>query len=382
MSRPRVLVVTNFASHYRAPLFELMHERLGAEFLFFSKGGEEYWQPHLGVTAGRFPGLTVASGPSIGKVRFNRRLWTEMMQRDFDVVIKCMNGRVELPMAYVAARRKDAAFVLWTGMWMHPQTAFHTASRPLTRWIYRHADSVVTYGDHVSRFVVTEGASEAGVFSADNATDNALYMRDVSLAEVADIRRRYELGESRVVLAVARLVGQKGLDILLEAVGGLESPRPVVLVVGTGSLEDELIARARSLGVQLRLVGGHQPAEMPPFYAAADVFVMPSLTTRTFKEPWGLACNEAMCQGVPVVATDAVGAAAGGLVVDGETGFVVPERDAAALRIALARVLEDDGLARRLGESGKSRVQRVDYSNMVDGFERALTYAFAQRGER
>lgn len=380
MSSPKVLVVTNFATHYRAPLFELMHERLGAEFVFFSKGGEEYWQPHLGVTEGRFPGVTVDSGLTLGKVRFSSAFWQEIRARDFDVMVKCINGRAELPLSYAAARRADAAFVLWTGMWMHPRSMFHTLSRPATRWIYTHADSVVTYGDHVSRFVVSEGADPDGVFSAENATDNALYSRVVSADEIAAVRARFGLGSAPLVLAVSRLVAQKGLDVLLKAVSLHPEPRPLVVVVGTGSEAAPLQQLAESLGVELVLAGGLTPDQMPPLYAVADVFVMPSVTTRTVRESWGLACNEAMCQGVPVIASDAVGAAAGGLVVDDSTGLVVPERDASALSAALRRVLGDQLLASRLGRAGRQRVQRTDYENMVDAFERAIAHALEHRG--
>lgn len=380
MSRPKVLVVTNFATHYRAPLFELMHEKLGAEFIFFSRGGEEYWQSHLGATEGRFPATTAMGGPSLGKLRLNTKLWREIRSRDFDVMVKCMNGRLELPLACAAARRADAAFVLWTGMWMHPQSAFHALSRPVTRWVYRHSDSVVTYGDHVSRFVVSEGADVGGVFSAENATDNALYSRRVPTEEIAAVRTRFGLSDAPVVLAVSRLVEQKGLDVLVGAVSLLPNPRPQVLVVGTGPGASALQELATSVGVDLVLAGGLSPGQMPPVYALADVFVMPSVTTRTIKETWGLACNEAMCQGVPVIATDAVGAAAGGLVVNESTGLVVPEGDANALSAALRRILSDQALGLRLGAAGRERVQRTDYPNIVNAFERAIGHALGRRG--
>lgn len=379
MTKSRVLVITNFATHYRAPLFELMHERLGAEFVFFSQGGEEYWQPHLGVSTGRFPGVTVPSGPSVGKLRLNAELWNELQSREFDVVIKCMNGRTELPLSYAAARRRGAAFVLWTGMWMHPSSAFHMASRPLARWVYRNSDAVVTYGDHVSRFVVSEGADAAGVFSAENAVNNTAYSLDVSTTQIAAVRQQFEIGEDRVVLAVSRLVAGKGLEVLIDAMAGLVSPAQLV-IVGTGPLSHMLRQRASDHGVRLSLVEGLSPHAMPPMYATAHVFVMPSITTRTFREPWGLACNEAMCQAVPVVATTAVGAAAGGLVRDNETGLVVSEQNSDALREAIQRLLSDEVLAARLGENGRMRVKRTDYSNMVDGFECAIQRALARRG--
>ena len=70
-------------------------------------------------------------------------------------------------------------------------------------------------------------------------------------------------------------------------------------------------------------------------YAAADVLVVPSIATRTFREPWGLVVNEAMNQGLPVIASDAVGAVAGGLVRDGRNGLVVRAGDSGALAHAM-----------------------------------------------
>lgn len=66
-----------------------------------------------------------------------------------------------------------------------------------------------------------------------------------------------------------------------------------------------------------------------------------------FKEPWGLVVNETMNQGVPAIATDAVGAAAGGLVQHGQTGLVVAERDVEALAAALQQLLADPTLRAR-----------------------------------
>jgi glycosyltransferase involved in cell wall biosynthesis len=378
---PRILMVTNFATHYRARLFELLHQRLNVEFLFFSEGGEEYWQPHLGVSTGLFPGDTVAGGPSLGKLRLNLGLLRQLQSRDFDVVVKCMNGRLELPMTYAVARRRGAAFVLWTGMWMHPHSIFHTVSRPFAQWTYKHSDSIVTYGDHVSQFVVEEGAEPSAVFAAENAVDNAFYSRQVDAVEIAAVRARLQAGNERIILAVSRLVPQKGLEVLVDAVAGLAEPLRVV-VVGTGPLARALQDRAGWLGVRLSLLGGLQPPDLPALYAAADVFVMPSITTAIFKETWGLACNEAMCQGTPVVTTTAVGAAAGGLLKDGATGLVVPEQDPAALRAALHRLLDDTEFAKRLGENGRARVARTNHLGMVDGFERAIKHALTRRGAR
>ena len=83
---------------------------------------------------------------------------------------------------------------------------------------------------------------------------------------------------------------------------------------------------------------------------------MPSLPTRDFLEPWGLVVNEAFHQGVPVIATDAVGAAAGGLVQHERTGLIVPAGDASALQAALQRLQRNPELRARLGANARQAV--------------------------
>jgi glycosyltransferase involved in cell wall biosynthesis len=112
--------------------------------------------------------------------------------------------------------------------------------------------------------------------------------------------------------------------------------------------------------------------ELPPYYAAADALVLPSIATRTFREPWGLVCNEAMHQGTPVIASDAVGAAAGGLVVDGRTGMVVPAGDADALAARLTALATAPELRARLGAEARAHVAGYTPEHWADGMSAAL----------
>ena len=111
---------------------------------------------------------------------------------------------------------------------------------------------------------------------------------------------------------------------------------------------------------------------MRNFYAAADVLVVPSIPTRTFREPWGLVVNEAMNRGLPVIASDAVGAAAGGLVQDGRNGLVVPAGEPVALAAALQRAGRRSGAARAHGGAGRADVSAYTYDAWARGFSDAL----------
>jgi D-inositol-3-phosphate glycosyltransferase len=137
------------------------------------------------------------------------------------------------------------------------------------------------------------------------------------------------------VLYAGRLSAEKGVLELVEAARGLN-----VVVAGDGPL------RARVPGAR----GFVAHDELQRLYARAAVVACPSR-----REGFGVACLEAMAHGRPVVATSVGGLR--DLVVDRETGLVVPPRDPAALRAALERLIGDPGLRRRLGAAGRQRAQ-------------------------
>jgi len=114
------------------------------------------------------------------------------------------------------------------------------------------------------------------------------------------------------------------------------------------------------------------PVELRSLYAESDVLVVPSIPTSTFREPWGLVVNEAMNRELPVIASDAVGAVAGGLVRDGLNGLVVPAGDSVALAAAINRLAGQPELRAQFGEAGAQDVSAFTYDAWAAGFTAAL----------
>ena len=106
----------------------------------------------------------------------------------------------------------------------------------------------------------------------------------------------------------------------------------------------------------MRCTGALDAHQLRRLHAGSDVVLITSVRTRRFHEPWGLVVNEAMHAGVPVIASDAVGSVAGGLVEDGRNGLVVRAGDADALASALHRVQHDAALRTRLAEAARHDV--------------------------
>jgi glycosyltransferase involved in cell wall biosynthesis len=127
---------------------------------------------------------------------------------------------------------------------------------------------------------------------------------------------------------------------------------------------------------------GHvAPEQLRNLYGSAGVLVVPSVGSRSFREPWGLVVNEAMNQHVAILASDAVGAAAGGLVRTGRTGLVVPAGDPYALAVALRRLHADAPRRARLAAQGAHDVRAYTFEAWAAGLPRRWTPS-ARRGER
>ena len=103
--------------------------------------------------------------------------------------------------------------------------------------------------------------------------------------------------------------------------------------------------------------------------------MVPSIPTRDFLEPWGLVVNEAFHRGVPVVATTAVGAVAGGLARHERTALVVAPGDPEALAAALRRLRDDPALRARLGAAAREAVAAYSHEAWAAGMQRALAAA-------
>ncbi len=369
--------VTNICAHYRVKTFEGIARVYNVDYFFYSAGDEWYWQQNHGVRTGDFHYAYLPGSQLTRAMRVAPWLVTTLWRGNYDVFIKCINGRFALPVTYLIARLRRKPFVLWTGIWMSLQTPFHRLALPLTCWIYRHADAIVVYGEHVKRYLIGLGVDPEKIFVAPHAVDNAAYNQAVADEDKVALRAKLALGGHKVVLYLGRLEEVKGVDYLIRAFTHLDLEDAVLVVVGDGSLRGQLEWLAREEGIQenVRFVGYVPPEETQVYFALADVYVLPSVTMPTGKETWGLTVNEAMNQGVPVVASEAVGAAAGGLVQSGVNGFVVPERNSAALAQAIRRILTDAKLRDQLSQNARRMIAAWNNERMVKGFQQAIEYA-------
>ncbi|MBV9310762.1 MAG: glycosyltransferase family 4 protein, partial [Solirubrobacterales bacterium] len=353
---------------YRRPLYERLSERHELEVVCFG-GGERYVPTWF-----RGPDDRSASNGRLRVKRISGALEAAALAKQFDTVVAPFAGGAVLPAAYAGARLGRRAFILWASVWAQPRSFSHALALPATHHIYKHADAVLAYGEHVKRYVGRIRGRDDDVFVAAQAVEPELFGRQVDSSEVESFRARHGLGGKPLVLYVGRLTTSKGIEVLLDAWQRVWGTGATLVLVGDGPLADRCASLQRA-----RLLGPLPREELPIAYAASALAVLPSIPTARFKEPWGLVCNEAMHQRVPVVASDAVGAVAGGLVSDNRTGLVVPAGDPIALRAAIERLLADEPLRSRLGAAGGAAVAGYSYDAALSAFELALATAKNER---
>lgn len=220
--------------------------------------------------------------------------------------------------------------------------------RAATRWL----SGFVAVSEDVKAAILRDIGSipEQKITVICNSVDARRYRQPVDRAAV-----RSALGlpeQARVAAVVATFKRQKGHRYLIDAAGLAVARYPDlhILLVGDGELRDDLLAQVRSAGLaeHIHFLGSRQ--DVPDLLGASDCFILPSLW-----EGLSMALVEAMASGLPVIATEVSGT--NQVMVDGETGLLVPPGDVARLAEAMLALLADPERARAMGEAARRRVE-------------------------
>jgi phosphatidylinositol alpha-1,6-mannosyltransferase len=205
---------------------------------------------------------------------------------------------------------------------------------------------------------------------------DAKRFRPLAPDERADVRRRLGLDpDGRVIVGVSRLVPRKGFDTLLKAASRLVATRPdlEVAIAGGGRDRQRLERVAAEQQAPVRFLGRVADDDLPSVYAAGDVFAMlcRDRWAGLEQEGFGIVFLEAAACGVPQVAGHSGGSDEA--VVDGVTGRVVHGDDPLAVAAALAPMLDDATLRKRMGDAARARaIDEFDYARLAARLADAL----------
>ena len=209
--------------------------------------------------------------------------------------------------------------------------------------LYRFSAGVIAVSEGVKRNLVSLGLPAGRI----SAIPNPVVCGDKQVK----VDKSVSPMSARFLLGVGRLHQVKGFDRLLQAFRRLERPELQLVILGEGAERLTLLRLARGLEVEKSVHLPGRIADVDPWYRHAECFVLSSRS-----EAWPNVLMEALVNGCPIVSFD-VKHGPSEIIEDGDSGLLVPEGDVEALAAAIARVLDEVNLRRRLVAKGRERVQ-------------------------
>jgi glycosyltransferase involved in cell wall biosynthesis len=312
---------------------------------------------------------------------FSPRLFSVMshLARDVDVVTAHTHTFMSTIAAARAAREHSKPFVLIQN---NPYIDYRfplnlvqqTADATIARYTVGAADELVAISEFTAEYV-RRLAPTRPVTVMHLGTDVERFS-PVSAATRSDIRTRLGLpADAFVALTVRRLFFRNGLDTLLDAADRLRDRRNLHIVIGGhGPERNEIERRIERSGLaNVHLVGFIPDADLPDYYRAADVFVLPTRTAEGF----GLVLMEAAASGVPSIATDS--GAPREIVDDVVTGLLVEPGAPEELAEAILRLHDSPDLLASMGRAALAKSAGFTWDRSIDTLERILSDAIAKK---
>jgi glycosyltransferase involved in cell wall biosynthesis len=196
-----------------------------------------------------------------------------------------------------------------------------------------------------------------------NAVDTKTYNPNV---DGSRIRERHNLDGKKMILYVGRIKFHKGIEYFVSASKFFDKDTKF-LIVGTGDFEDIIREYIKNQGVEDRveMVGKVPAEELPQYYAACDIFILPSLTRL---EAFGIVGLEAMASGKPVIISDIPGVRE--VIEDGKEGLLTPPMGIREMASKIKKLLDNPKLRQRMGKNGRKKViEKFEISKVVDQLE-------------
>lgn len=230
----------------------------------------------------------------------------------------------------------------------------------------RFTTAGVAVSEAVKEFMVSGRAVPRNIISVLPNGISLDKFRSVPDSETAAIRKELKIAnECRIIGSVGRLDPVKGIDHLVQAVPEIvrEFPYIKIVLVGEGSMHDELVDMTRRLKIENNVVFAGFRQNVAPFFAMFDVVVMPSIS-----EGFPYTAIEALASRTPLVATRVGGLPE--IIEHAKNGWLVPEKDSAALAHGICTILRDQTLAENLALEGEKRAGAFSLESYVRKLER------------
>ncbi|MBM4316123.1 MAG: glycosyltransferase family 4 protein [Deltaproteobacteria bacterium] len=242
--------------------------------------------------------------------------------------------------------------------------------KKILTWYFSKVSAFLYIGQKAREGFLSFGGNPSKAFFSPYSVNNNLFdVCDVRSQSKTQLKTEFGFQACDLVLLyVGKLIQQKGVDLLIQAIKRLEDKLKVgLLMVGDGPQSEMLLSKIKNLKLEhFHFAGFQNQSQLPKYYQVGDVLIIPSLV-----EPWGLVVNEAMASGTPVIASDRVGSAYD-LVEEGKTGYMFEAENSHSLALTIEKFYQRSIESGFSGDYIRTKVSQYSIDRSVSGFTSAL----------
>lgn len=368
--RPLVIIVQRSVPHYRLPFFKLLTDtNPDLEIVVYHSDKNLENAGALGFASQYYPSYTLKPFGFTLVIQPRLALGV-LVARPNILIIEGTFGIITNFIPLLFRRIMSIPTLYWTAGWRNPEiTGWKLWLKTLfIRTSLLLSTGAIVYGSSARQYLVAHGLPEEKIVVAQNTIDveSVISAYDYWAQQGKLVRKKYALNLLYVISYVGHLSPMKRVHILLEAFLNLRGQRNdiALLIVGNGEQDAELRQFVHSNNVPNVYFVGEVVEGVEALFAASDLFVLPGTG--------GLALNQAMALGLPVIATVADGTQID-LISPDENGYIVPVDDAAALAMAIEKAIRSHQHLKKLSENSLKIIrQKATLGNMVEQYSQAI----------
>jgi len=362
MAQAGIVLISEFFPPIHGGSAELLmnvYSRVGCDVDVLADGTpepEEAGRASFRIHRRRFGTSLGVMAPQSGLAHASLARGVRQLARCREVVVHCGRALPEGTVAMFTSVGQNVPFVCWTHGEELPVAASSRELTWLMKRVHRRSAAIFANSENTARLLAGVGVPASKIHVVYPGVDAN---RFTPRARDSELRESLSPHGELVLLSVGRLQARKGHDLVLRALAQLGSAAHVRFVaIGDGPDRSRLQMLTAELGLSDRVVfkGAVPPAELPAYYASADVFVQPNRVEGSDFEGFGIVFLEAAASGLATI-----GGRSGGVpeaVADGVTGMLVDGTDAAELATTIRLLGASPELCARLGATGRTRVLR------------------------
>lgn len=239
----------------------------------------------------------------------------------------------------------------------------------ILKYVYKQVDYVFFVGNENKKYYLKYGLKDSQLIFAPHAIDNNRFKEDIS----DTLRDDLKISKSDIIFLFAgKLELKKNPLLLLNAFIELKNQNIHLIFVGNGELEKELKLKCtgleKSLQKRIRFIDFQNQLKMPMVYKSADIFILPSQGPN---ETWGLAINEAMASGVPVIASDKCGCSSD-LIENYKNGVIFKSNNLESLKDAMIFMISQKDGKKSMGKYAQMSIAKWSFENISLAIETTM----------